>query len=428
MTSRAALLLALLPSLASAAPAAPAAPGGRVITLDEAVASARAHEPQLRQAQANARAGAARADQQRAGLLPQLGASGAVEWSGTDRDDALAAGRDGTTWSAAVAADQTLFDAGTIHRWRSARSSADALRRAAETTGLDVVSAVRAAYFAARAERDLTRVAEETVENNQAHLRQVQAFVDVGTQPPIALAQTRADLASARLALIRAENGYASAKARLAQAMGLVTWEPFDVGDDKLPAVEGEAGPLEALVAEALAKRPELATIASQERASEQSRSAARAGWLPSVGARATYGRSGPRPDDTAGGWTAGVNLSWSLFDGGLTSARVREAEASLESLRAQETALRTDIRVALEQAYLGVRAARGAVEAAAEAETAARERLRLAEGRFRAGAGSIIELGDAQVAVSTAAAQRVQAEYDLSAARAALLRAVGRE
>jgi outer membrane protein len=428
MTPRLALLLSvLLPSLA-AAQAAPAAPARRVITLEEAVASARAHEPQLRQAQANARAGAARADQTRAGLLPQVGASGAVEWSGTDRDDAFAAGRDGTTWSAGVAADQTLFDAGTLFRWRAARSSADALRSAAATTGLDVVSAVRAAYFAARAERDLTRVAEETVTQNQARLRQVQAFVDVGTQPPIALAQSRADLASARLALIRAENAYASAKTRLAQAMGLETWEPFEVADDTLPVVEGEAGPLEPLVAEALGRRPELATLAAQERASEQSRSAARAGWLPSVGARATYGRSGPRPDDTTGAWTAGVNLSWSLFDGGLTSARVREAEASLESLRAQETALRTDIRVALEQAYLGVRAARGAVDAAAEAETAARERLRLAEGRFQAGAGSIIELGDAQVAVSTAGAQRVQAEYDLSAARAALLRAVGRE
>ena len=57
-----------------------------------------------------------------------------------------------------------------------------------------------------------------------------------------------------------------------------------------------------------------------------------------------------------------------------------------------------------------------------------AREQLRLAEGRYRAGAGSIIELGDAQVTLSNAAAQRVQAEYNLAAARAALLRALGRE
>ena len=66
-------------------------------------------------------------------------------------------------------------------------------------------------------------------------------------------------------------------------------------------------------------------------------------------------------------------------------------------------------------------------VQSAREAETNAREQLRLAEGRYQAGAGSIIELGDAQVTVNTAAAQRVQTEYNLAAARAALLRALGR-
>ena len=424
MTARAAaLVLALVPSLA----AAQTAPAPRVITLEEAVASARANEPQLRQAQANARAAEARADQQRAGLLPQVGVNGSVQWSGDDRDTFPGGDRD--TWGASVSADQTIFDAGTINRWRSARSSAAALRSAASTTRLDVVSAVQAAFFAARAERDLVRVARETVKNDEAHLRQVQAFVDVGTQPPIALAQVRADLASARLALIRAENSYANARARLAQAMGLREWDAsFEVADDTLPAVAGEDGPLEPLLAEASAARPELATITAQERASVQSRAAARAGWLPSLGARATYGQSGELLEQTDGSWSAGVFLSWNVFNGGFTSASVREADAALESLRAQEEALRTAIRVELEQAYLGVRAAREGVVAAREAESAAREQLRLAEGRFRAGAGSIIELGDAQVGASTAAAQRVQAEFDLSAARAALSRAVGRE
>jgi outer membrane protein len=444
MTPRPVLLLALAPALAAAqaAPAtppaaAPAAPARRVITLEEAVASARANEPQLRQAEANARGAEARADQQRSGLLPQIGVNGGYERSGTDRRVPVLGGAagettavlDSSTWSAGVVADQTLFDAGTLYRWRSARSSADALRSAAETTRLDVVSTVQAQYFAARARRDLVRVARETVQNDEAHLRQVQAFVDVGTQPPIALAQVRADLASARLALIRAENDYSSSRALLAQAMGLREWQTdFDVADETLPPVAGEDGSLEPLLAEALEARPELATIAAQERASEQSRSAARAGWLPALGARATYNQSGPSLDETNGSWSAGVSLTWNIFNGGFTSASVREADATLESLRAQEVGLRTSIRVALEQAFLAVRAAQGAVVAASEAESAAREQLRLAEGRFEAGVGSIIELGDAQVAATLAAAQRVRAEFDLSAARAALVRAVGRK
>ena len=50
-----------------------------------------------------------------------------------------------------------------------------------------------------------------------------------------------------------------------------------------------------------------------------------------------------------------------------------------------------------------------------------------LAEGRYQAGVGNIIELGDAQVAQTSAAAQAVQAEYNLATARAQLGRALGR-
>ena len=57
----------------------------------------------------------------------------------------------------------------------------------------------------------------------------------------------------------------------------------------------------------------------------------------------------------------------------------------------------------------------------------AAQQRLELAEGRYRTGVGSAIELGDAQIAVTNAAAQVVQADYRLSTARAQLLRALGR-
>ena len=65
---------------------------------------------------------------------------------------------------------------------------------------------------------------------------------------------------------------------------------------------------------------------------------------------------------------------------------------------------------------------------ASQEALVNARERLRLAEERYQVGVGSAIELGDAQVALTQAAAQAVQADDQLSTARAQLLRAVGRQ
>jgi outer membrane protein len=412
----------------AAPPPAAAASQTRIVTLQEAEQSALAHLPQLREAQANASAGSARADQARAALLPQVNATAGYARSGPESSVGLVLGsRTVDQFAGQLTVDQVIFDPASFYGWRSAGASARSLRDTADTTRLDALSGVRAAYFAARADRDLARVARETVQNDEAHLRQTEAFVEVGTQPAIALAQTRSQLASAKLALIQAENNYANAKAQLAQAMGLESWGAFEVGDDSIPPVSGEDGALDPLLSEAFAARPELSSLQEAERANDESIRAARSGYLPTVSARGTFNRTGPALDETQEVWTAGLNLSWNLFGGGVTSAKVREANANLESLRAQDVALRTSIRVALEQALLGVRAAISSVAAAREAETSAREQLRLAEGRYQAGAGSIIELGDAQVTVNTAAAQRVQAEYNLAAARAALLRALAR-
>jgi outer membrane protein len=84
-------------------------------------------------------------------------------------------------------------------------------------------------------------------------------------------------------------------------------------------------------------------------------------------------------------------------------------------------------MRLEVDQARLAVRAAKAAIVASDEAVQNARERLKLAEGRYQTGVGNAIELGDAQLAMTSTQAQKVQAEYNLASARAALLKALGR-
>ena len=124
--------------------------------------------------------------------------------------------------------------------------------------------------------------------------------------------------------------------------------------------------------------------------------------------------------------WSAQATLSWSIYQGGLTKAQVSEAEANVSSALAQTRMLRQQIRFDVEQAQLAARAAKAASSSAEVAVTNARVRYRLAEGRYQTGVGSIIELGDAQVALSTTLGQKVQSDYALATARAQLLRATG--
>jgi len=420
----AALLLLTAPALAE--PPAPA----RVLALDEAVRLAAANQPQLRQARAGSEAAQARADQALSPLLPQLGGTASFSRATENLPGFPERSSTAPQWSLGARLQQLVWDFGqTTGRWEAARESAASQRDSERATGLQVVFSVRSAYFAARAARDLVGVARETLRNQEAHLRQVQGFVEVGRSPEIDLAQARTDRANAQVQFIVAQNGYETAKAQLNQAMGTEGPTDYDVADDTLQAVEGEDLPIDALLAEALPRRPDVAALEAQWRAQRATLGSARGGYWPTLGLSAGVTDAGPVIDGPSmtWNWSATATLSWNLFQGGLTRAQVTEAEASLVGLEAQLAALRLQARLELEQARLAVRAARAARGAAGEALLNARQRLRLAEGRYQTGAGSIIELGDAQVALTSAGAQQVQADYTLASARAQLLKALGR-
>ena len=247
--------------------------------------------------------------------------------------------------------------------------------------------------------------------------------------------------------LIGAENAYSLARAALNRAMGVTGSIDYDVADQTFGAVDGEVQPVATLVDEALRARPDRAALDEQIHAQELARSAAVGSYGPTLSLVAGASDQGtnltanstPALGVTSSGqnrlYTAGLawnfwgglNLVWPIFQGFATRSAVREADAQLAALQARKDALVQQVWVTVAGAQLDVRAAQEAIIASHEGVTSSRERLALAEGRYQAGAGSVIELGDAQLGVVSAAAQQVAAEYRLAIARAQLIFALGR-
>jgi outer membrane protein len=429
--------LALL-VLAAAAPAAP----NRTLTLEEALQTARTSQPQLRQAAAGTQAAFARADESMASLLPQV--SGSANYSRSTANftsrpgslpSQLSGGAGSSSWNTynyfnlGLSANQLLYDFGqTRFHWRSAQASALSQRDTERATLQQVMFNVRIAYFQARAAKGLVGVAKDTLANQEKHLEQTQGFVEAGTQAEIALAQSKTDVANAKVQLITAENAYETAKAQLNDAMGVEGSTDYDVADETLPPVRGEEGTTDTLLAEALQARPELAALANEVRAQELTYRAVRASLGPSVGLSTGFTDAGEQFSNLTWNWSAAVGITIPLFQGGFTRAQMRESEANVSAAKAQLDTERQQVRLDIEQARLAVRAAQAALSAAGDALVNAQEQLRLAEGRYETGVGSIIELGDAQVALTSAGQQRVQAEYNLAQARAQLVKALGRD
>lgn len=430
----------LLVCCAVAGPARAAEPETHTLTLDQALGLARANHPQLRAAHAQTEVSSAKVNEARAPLLPQVSSSASYQRATSNfasqpgtLPKGFASSSSSSSWDTSpyyrlgLTASELVYDFGlTTGKWNAAKATLRSQEENERNFAVQVTFNLRSAYFVAAAARAMVKVADETLRNQEAHLRQIQGFVEAGTRPEIDLAQAKTDRANAKVQLINAQVAYDTGKALLNQAMGVERGTEYEVADPPVDIVPGEDDSTDSLLPVALKARPDLLSLARQIEAQELTTRSIRSGYAPSLGVSTGLTDAGSDVGNLAWNWSATLSLSWQIYGGDITQQQLREARASTAVLHAQYDLQRQQVRADVEQARLGVRAAKAAIEATHEAAVNARVRLGLAEGRYQAGVGNVIELGDSQVALTTAAGQEVAATFNLAIARAKLLSALG--
>src|SRR5438876_7779597 len=394
-------------------------------TLEECIEIALRQQPTLRAAAATVAAGRERVWEAAAAYLPQVSASYLASrrhGSPSSLTNISAGGGEvRPLYSTAVALSQVLFDFGqNLQLIHAAQASAEALAADADTQHDTVVFNVQQAYFALLAAYRLRDVAEETVAQNQKHLDLAEGRHDVGMAPRFDVTNAGVQVATAELNRLTARNNVSLGSETLRNAMGLLGPLDFDIVD-LLEQPRIEVGDAEALDV-AYANRPELRSLAAQERAEAERIKAIEKDYLPKLTLVSNVTWSGSRyPLQES--WNFGGLVNLSVFNGGLTTAQVREAKANLDNLRATEDATRQDLTLEVQQARLNLHQAPESIGVADKGLQQARENLSLAEGRYKTGVGNIIELTDAQVSLATAKASRVQALVGYRTALASLER-----
>jgi len=394
-------------------------------TLEECIEIALRQQPTLRAAAATVAAGRERVWETAAAYLPQVSASylASRRHGSPSSFTNTNAGRGETRplYSTGVSLSQVLFDFGqNLQLIHAAQASAEALAADADTQHDTVVFNVQQAYFALLAAYRLRDVAEETVAQNEKHLDLAQGRHDVGLAPRFDVTNAQVQLATAELNRVTARNNVSLGRETLRNALGLLGPLDFDIVDS-LEQPRSEVGDAEALDL-AYANRPELKSLAAQERADIERIKAIEKDYLPklTLNSNVTWSGSGYPLQET---WNFGGLVNLSIFNGGLTTAQVGEAKANLDNLRATEDATRQNVTLEVRQALLNLRQAAESIGVADKGLQQARENLTLAEGRYKTGVGNIIELTDAQVSLATAEASRVQALVGYRTALAALER-----
>lgn len=434
------------PAPPPAAPAPPGAPGAaapapgtgpEVLTLERAIEIAMRQQPSLRQSRAQLEAAQGRVDLARVARNPTIAldatagtgstfaVSGGAAAGGGSRGPDFLSHAESTGLGAS--ANWRIYDFGqTAANIRAAELNAEAFAAAVSTTTLDIRTNVETSYLEAVARRRLIQVAEATVKSEDTHLDQARRFVAAQAKDPIEVAQAQSRAANARSALAQAQSNEAIALANLRSAIGWVdpANSPIVAAEWPTPAATEPPG-LAALVDTARKNRPEIIQLDRELAAADASLAAARAERRPVLSASAQTqwqpgtGNWSPEPS-----WSAGLSLTWSLFDGGRSAADTRIASANLQGAAATRDALLVSLTSQLDSARSQIVANRANVAASTQAVAAARAQLQLAEARYAQGLGSQIELADAQTAVTTAEGNLVQAEFQLATAWAQLHRA----
>ncbi len=400
------------------------------LTLDQARQLALKNHPRIASAGLYAQSIHTLIQEIRSALYPQV--VGAFTSAAADHGTTLAAGilQTSSLYSRVAAglnASQLLTDFGrTSSLTDSARLRASAQDKATAETRAQVLIDVSAAYYQALAARRVLEVAQAVTENRRLLLRQVTALAASSLKSTLDVRFAQVAVSQAELALYRAQNDVEASQTRLNSALGNAQPATYDLADEPLPdALSPDASPL---VTEAIQNRPDLAALRLNAEASHRYADAESKLRRPTLSLLATVGGlPATDPHLRQEYAAAAVNLSVPVLNGGLFSARERDAElkaqANDKDLESLTVAVSEQVRLAWLQASTSFRR----LDVTARLVDEANEALRLAQARYDSGLGGIVELNQAQLAQVSAQIDAAAAKYEYLGSRAALDFTTGR-
>ncbi len=327
------------------------------------------------------------------------------------------------TTTAAVTASQLLWDFGkTLAATDAARAGAKSSAEDVEIQKQDTVRFVREGYYNLALNNRLVQVSQQALDRALVNLRSAKGFFDVGTQPKSSVTRAEVDVATGQLDLITAVNNVNIARLVLNQLMGIPINTPTEISDN-LAYQHVEFEPKN-LLNEAFARRPEYRQIKARYEQADYTVKQQFRNFFPNVTAQGTYGSA---RSDMNEAYSYGLTLNWTIFDGGGKIALYKQAQARRDAALARVRDQELTIWQQVERAYVTVQQAEEAIGAAEKGVESADENFRLSQGRFDAGVANIIELTDAQLALTNAQATVARALAAYRIAIAQLERFLGR-
>jgi len=313
--------------------------------------------------------------------------------------------------SATLEASYVLLGAGKLGTLGSSRASLASAEANEDAASYRTAFATDAAYFAVLADRELARVASDRLKRAEEQFGIARVRVLAGEAIASDSLQLLLEVNRARLGILRRDSALVTSRLRLGSQIGLpgpAEATPMDTAlPPPLPMTQEEA-------AEEVRRRgPDVEAARADERRADALVSAEREKYLPEITLGALTGAYDKElfPSATRRSQVT-VTVSLPFWDGGQRELSAARLQADRNVARARRAERERSAAQLVAQAYNGYVTARAGIELASVGVAVSSENYRVQRARYREGATTILDLMEAQVAVSEAEAALVQSRF----------------
>jgi outer membrane protein TolC len=332
------------------------------------------------------------------------------------------------TWTIQFQATQLIFDGGaTIYGIKAGSAAYDSAFFSLRSIIDNTVSLVINQFYQIVLNRALIVAQEQNVALLQQQVKDQQNRYEAGTVPRFNVLQAEVALANAMPPLIQAQNAYRISTYQLVRLLGMdyPRGHPSEVPFNVVGTLGYSPRKIDTddSIRVAIARNPSLKAQRQTILQLAANVNVQIAGWFPSINANAGYeftnSLASQNLSNTVSGWFFGATSAWNVWDGGATYGRVTQAKAQLmQSKNIYDNGIR-QVVLDVQQAISNLQQAQETIDSQTASVVQATEALRLSKERLDAGAGTQLDVLNAQVQLLTAQSNVLQARFDYIAAMA---------
>lgn len=325
------------------------------------------------------------------------------------------------TWNLQLTASQLIFDGGaTISGMKSASATEKGAFFSLRSTIDNIIAQVKINFFQVVLNRALIVAQEQSVTLLGQQLKDQQNRYEAGTVPRFNVLQAEVALANAKPPLIQAQNNYRISLYQLVQLLGMdyPTGSPSEVPFNIVGTLTYSPRKIDTdqSIRVAIARNPSLKAQRQNILSQAANVDAQFAGYLPTINASVAYevtnNLGSSSLSQTVEDFFFGATGSWAVWDGLLTAGKVKQAKAQMDQSKINYDNSVRGVILSVQQAISLLQQSRETIDSQTASVVQGMEALRLAQERLDAGAGTQLDVLNAQVSLLQSQTFVLQARY----------------